>query len=349
MAVSPKGLPTAMDVAREAGVSRTTVSMVLRGEAKMRNISPATAERVMSIAQKMNYVPNQWARNFSRQRTGMIGVIFVNLGWDWAELCVRGMAQVFEKGNYTPFTACHDFDTQRARRELVSCIHRRDEAVIIQPVPGLADLYQRFNQVGIPLVFFCDRPPEIEDANFVAWDSVPDVRMVLEHLIQTGRKRIGYFGYDYEIPINQARYEMYKHVLKEHGLEIHDELIVKYDDWPMEKLVDRAIKQFFESGNEPPDAILAVNDGQAIPLLHEIQRRGIRVPDDVALAGMGDYPISGHYGINLTTMTEPLDEMGRAVAQAVVDLIENPEQGPIQRLIPGGQLKIRRTTSGVVA
>lgn len=346
MATSPKSLPTAMDIARKAGVSRTTVSMVLRGEAEKRNISAATAERVMAIAREMHYVPNQWARNFSRQRTGMVGVVFVNLRWDWAELCVRGMADVFKSHRYTAFTAIHDFDTERARRELLSCLQRRDEAVIIQPVPGVVDLYERLQQVGVPLVFFCDRPPELPDSNYIAWDSVPDARIAMQHLIGLGRKRIGYFGYDYQIPINQARFEMYLTSLQEAGLPVHNEWIFKTSDWPLQRLLDRAVEQLFDRGGERPDALFVVNDGLAIPLLDVMQKRGIRVPDDVAVMSMGDYPISGHHGIGLSSMAEPLEEMGRQAAAAVVQLIDDPGCGPIQKLVPGGGIKVRRTTVG---
>ncbi len=335
---------TAADIAREVGLSRTTVSMVLRGEAEMRNISPKTAQRVLETARRLNYVPNEWARNFRRQRSGMIGVVFINFRCDWAQLVIHGMSGVFGAKDYTPFVAIHDFDRERARRELLSCLRRRDEGVIIQPVPGLTDLYERIQEVGIPLIFLGDQPADMEEANVVAWDSVPDARLAVEHLIEVGRRRIAFLGYDYSMPINQGRFEEYLKILEERDLPRKDHWIsIPPIEWPEERIINVSLDRFFD-GQDPPDAIFALNDGLAVPLLDLLERRGIRVPEDVAVVGMGDTPLAGHTSIGLSTVVEPLEEMGREAAELMMNLIENPDQAPVRRLIPGGELKVRRST-----
>ena len=94
-----------------------------------------------------------------------------------------------------------------------------------------------------------------------------------------------------------------------------------------------------------PDSIFVLNDGLALPLLDGLCRRGISVPEDVALIGMGDLPLTGHSSMGLSTMREPVEEMGEA-AQTILKLIESPALGPIQRVISCVELKARRTTIG---
>lgn len=338
---------TAMDIAERVGVSRTTVSMVLRGEAEKRSISPTTAERVLAAAKELNYIPNQWASNFRRQRSGMIGVVLVDLTWNWAQLAVKGMSAAFQSSDYTPFVAIHDFDQERARRELLSCVRRRDEGVITQPSPGLEDVYERIVEVGLPLVFMGDRPTALPKANCVAWDSAPDAALAIRHLIETGRKRIGFFGYEYPMPLNEARFRMYLAVLEEAGLEPEAHWIARPPiGWSLDQLTEHAIDRMFKAGRSHPDAIFVLNDGLAVPLLDALEVRGIRVPEDAAVIGMGDYPICDHVGIGLSTVREPIEEMGRQAAELMMDLIDKPPADPVQILIPCGKLEVRRTTIG---
>lgn len=343
---SVRPVVTATDIARQLGLSRTTVSMVLRGEARKRQISQQTRDRILAAAKELNYAPNLWARNLRRQSSGMVGVIFVNFSLDWAQQVVSGMTCVLEAAGYSPFVAIHDWQRKRARRELLSCLQRRDDAVIMQPVPSLTDLYMGVRQAGVPLVFLGDRPGDMPDASFVAWDSAPDTRLAVEHLIRTGRRRIAYLGYKYPMPINENRFEMFALVLQEAGLPLNrDWVTVSPIESDLDRIADRALSKMFNDGQNHPDAIFAQNDGLAIPLLSALRSRGVRVPDDVAVVGMGDYPITSHEGISLSTTREPLPEMGREAALAVIELIRDPAQAPIQRLVPGGELRIRRTTS----
>ncbi len=343
---SPRTRVTTRDIAERLGLSRTTVCIVLRGEAEKRNISPRTAQRVLDTARELNYVPNNWARNLRRQRSGMIGVLLVNFRWDWADMLVTGLSRPLVAGGYTPFVAVHHFDSQGVRRELQSCIERRDEGVIMQPMPGLTDLYDGLQERGIPLVFIGDYPADMPQASFAAWDSAPDARLAVAHLLATGRRRIGFLGYEYAMPLNQARFDEYLRVLHEAGLPPEEHWIARPPlDWSFERMMEWSVQRMFRSGGAPPDGILALNDGLAVPLLDELARAGIRVPEDVGVVGMGDYPITRHAGISLSTVREPVTEMGQAAAEAIMRLLSEPAAGPVQRLLPCARLYARRTTA----
>lgn len=336
---------TVASMAKHLGVSPSTVSIVLRGEAERRKIPPQTVEKVLVAARELNYVPNQWARNLRRQRSGMVGVILASFRWDWAQELIRGMSDVFEPQGQTPFVAAHLYHVDRARRELLACLQRRDEAIITVPLPGLDDVYDQASKMGVPVVFIGDRPATLPDAHFVAWDSPTDARLAVEHLIQIGRKRIGFVGFDYPMPLNMARYDAYRSVLKEAGLQADQQWSVLS---PMTmsptEIVEHAIVKLFESGNPKPDGLFVQHDGLAIVLLDALMRRGIRVPQEVAVIGMGDYPIARHARISLSTVKEPIEELGRQSAEIALDLLKKAPKAPIQRLLPCGELKIRQTT-----
>jgi DNA-binding LacI/PurR family transcriptional regulator len=340
-----KSAVTATDIARETGLSPSTVSIVLRGLAGRRKIPPQTVERVQDAARRLNYVPNQWARNLRQQRSGMIGVVLASFRWDWAQELVGGMLGVLEPQGYTLFVAVHLYHPDRARRELLACLQRRDEAIITVPLPGLDDVYLQAERMGMPLIFIGDRPANLPKAHFVAWNSPQDTRTAIGHLIDIGRKRIGFVGFDYPMPLNVARYEAYRSVLKEAGLRINERWVVRASMMlSPDEIIEQSLEQVFGPGQAFPNALFVQHDGLAVVLLDALRGKGIRVPDDVALIGLGDYPVSRHAGIGLSTMREPIAEIGRESAEAAMSLIAKPNQKPIQHLLPCGQLSVRQTT-----
>lgn len=345
-----KGTVTAQSIADHLGVSASTVSIVLRGDATRRKISKATTERVLDAARKFNYVPNQMARTLRRQRTNSIGVLTGNLEWGWADRIMQAMEDVLEPAGYRTFVARHRFDATRAREELLSCMSRRDLGIVFQPLPTERPVYNQVIRAGMPLVFLSDCPTDLDNVSFVGWDSGPAARRAVEHLVQTGRRRIAFLGPSYPMAMSQQRYEAYLDVLREAGLPIEPAWAEQAPlDWSADEIVERTLDRLFNADKQWPDAIFALNDGLALPALASLERRGIRVPEDVALAGLGDLPVSGYRGVGLTTVPEPLAEIGQGVASVLLAHFADPNRGPIRRLIPSNKLIVRRTTVGDAA
>ncbi len=336
---------TSFDVADALGLSRATVSAVLRGQADKLGISSTTAERVLDTAKRLNYYPNKVARSLRSQRTGVIGAVLINFKHGWTDSVMEGMESVLSEADRAIFVATHRMVVQRAIKELTSCLMRHDEGIICQPVPGATDIYKRIKNAGRPLIFLGDYPEDVPDVSFVGWDSPPAVRVAVEHLIQTGRRRIGFIGIDYPMKMARARYLAYHEVLQEAGL-VENERWVAIPPllWPVEQIINWALDRMFVPGQEHPDGILARNDDIGLAALEGLRARGIRVPDDVALIGLGDLPVTNYSGISLSTVKEPTVEIGREAARLMLQLIDNPEHDPVHRLIPGRELKIRGTT-----
>lgn len=317
----------------------------MRGQAERQRISAETAERVHAAAREMGYVPNVMARALRRQRSHSIGVLMMNLQFGWAESVIESMNEVLGESDYTPFIAIHQMVPQRARKEVLSCLERRDEGVIYQPVPGETESYSRLQRAGVPVIFLGDRPEDVPDVSFVGWDSGPAARTAVQHLIETGRKRIGYLGVDYPLEMTRARYAAYEAALREAGLDPDDRWIAKAPlDWRGERFLNQSVDRMFAPGCDPPDAIFAGSDALALTVLEFLHDRGLRVPDDVAVMGMGDLPMARHSTVSLSTMKEPTEGIGRQAAQLMLDLIADRGKGPVHRLIRCDELKARRTT-----
>ena len=338
---------TAQQLATRLGLSRATVSIVLRGDAERRKISAKTTQAVLDAAKKHNYVPNLSARMLRRQRSEVIGVIFPNFRLDWAERAMSGMLNVLGETRFSPFVATHQFNPELFRKEVHAAMQRRDDALICYPLPGMNDLFAEIRAAGIPLIFIGDRPEDVSEGSWAIWDAAAAATVAVEHLVKQGRQRIAFLGLDYPMKMSVERFIAYKRVLKKKKLAINSKWIFQPSSRStIEQIVQPGLDQMFTGSGPHPDALFVLNDGIALPALQELERRGIRVPEDVAVIGMGDLPLTGYPAIGLSTLREPVEEMGQAAAEISMTLINQPRHDPIQRLLKCEELHQRRTTIG---
>jgi LacI family transcriptional regulator len=339
---------TSAELSRKLGLSPTTVSFVLNGLAEEKKIAAKTAARVLAAAKKYHYVPNPFARSLLKQRSEVIGVILGNFKMDYAEAVMQGMQGVFDNSSRIPFVAMHGFDAERNRKELLSSFARRDEGIIAFPLPGCDDVYRRIMDARVPLVLLGDVMPGLEYISSVTWDAEAAARVAVRHLLDTGRRRIAFLGVDYPGIGNLHRFKAYQAALHEAGLKVRRQWVAT--PRPMqqaEAMARTAIDGFFRPGaKDTPDAIFAINDGLALPALEDLRRLDLRVPEDVAVIGMQDLPLSGHPAIGLSTIREPVAEMAEQAARMVLDLIEGRASAPVHAVNSSAKLLIRRTTGG---
>jgi len=338
------------------GVSTATVGYVLSGKGRVKRISPPTIKKINDAAKELGYVPNLWAKSLVRQKSGVIGTIFAGYELGVAAVYMDGILPTLEKNDYMATSSTHRLNPDRLTKELKLSVLRRDEGLICQPFPGVKDIYADFmlNQ-NIPLLFMGDVYKDLPDCNFVIWNAESAVRKAIEYLIVTGRRKIAYVGIEQELNEQRSasgRYMAYRMALENAGLEIKDNWIgwekiherksLRYRD--TQAKIENVVESLLFSEKEKPDAIFFQHDILAIQSLIRIKKLGFRVPDDIAIVGMGDILLAGDLGASITTIQEPLNEIGEAVAESIMELVENPNREPIQRLIEGCNLKIRSTT-----
>lgn len=331
---------TVTALAKKLDLSITTVSMVLNGRAEQYKIAPSTAARVKRAASGMKYVPNMFARHLRLKKSSVIGVVFPHLRNDWAHHIMSGVYEPLNKAGYIPFIINHQEDRQHEAQQIESLLERRVDAFMINPIAGEYKIYRRIMNLGIPLVFFSDTISELPSVHYSVWD--PDeTAIAIRHLCEIGAKRIGYLGVNDSRPIARRRYKVFVNTLKKYGVPLNKEwVLMSRPGVPM----DKDLRRMFKSGKKHPDALFGVYDDCAMNALDILSSMGVRVPDDVAVAALGDSRQASPLCYDLTTVQAPMKEEGRGAAKLVLDLLQKSGSSPKNILVKGGKLIVRGST-----
>jgi LacI family transcriptional regulator len=334
---------TISQVAAEAGVARATAAFVISGRATELRISPQTIARVKAVADKLGYVPNQLARGMITGRTQVIGVILGGVWGKFGQLAIEGIREVLDAEGYTPFLTIHSWDEAREAREIDTLLRMRVDGVIVMPqITSRKECYESLMRQQVPVVFFGDVPFDMPDALVAAWDVRPAMQRLLEHLVAQGCRRVSLVGERF-FKYSRERYQVFKQTVAELGLE-HD---ATWDTWaevgdPEEPDWGRAIAV----RQSRPDAIVALNDNCGLRMIESLRRHGVRVPDDIRVAALGDTIETVEATAQLTSIREPIREIGRTAAQLVVDALRDPAVTPRERLITDAELVVRMSSGG---
>lgn len=333
---------TITELARHLGLATTTVSYALNGRGPEMKIAKQTVARIHKAAKELGYQPNFFAHNLRRKHTETIGIIFADLEENWAHRILRGIVSVFDKASYTPLLAVHFWETEREKREIQSLFQRKVDALICFPLPQSIEVYKQLIRQKKKFIFLGDTLPDLPQANYLAWDFGQAATTVMQHLIGRGYRRIGFVGPDHPTRMTLARFQAYRNNLEQAGLPLNPKWIIweKSGQVPREAVLNM-VK--VKKASERPDALFIMNDGLALPLLEVLETNGIRVPQQVAIASIGDLLASGHESIGLTSVHEPCKELGKGLAEATLELIRDDGEIKIQRNISSNILKLRRT------
>ncbi len=326
MAKRIKKSVTITTIAETLNVSPSTVSFVLSGKAKERAIGDETADRVRNMAEKMKYVPNYWARSLRRKRSHVISVLLDHMTNNWAETVLRAVTNVVHEKDYMPFFTTTWGDVKLLQRALLEILQRQDEGVISSSSIISESDYLRFQELRIPVVFLGAIPRTfytMQNIHAVRWDEAEAVKNLIRHLYASGRRRIAFAGMRSGLGLEDTRFNAFIETLEELDLQVDHRRFF----WGEEEIPKFAefFKPLFDNKHSRPDAIFAMTDGIALQVWRDLDKIGIRVPDDVALAGMGGWMKLVLDRVGLTTAIEPLQEMGMQAAKRLLELIENPD------------------------
>jgi len=335
-------------IAKKAGVAPPTASFILNGKAHEHGIAQKTIQRVLEIADQLNYVPNEAARSLRRQRSATLGVLFAHLRDEWADRAMAGMREILGPAGYVPLITVHRFNPEWERQEIQTLLERRVEALICVPRTEDAGEYERVVNRGVPLIFLGDTLESMPQANFVAWDAEGAARSAVRHLIETGRRRIAFLGWNMPRPFIKVRYAAYLQTLGEAGLEARDEWAAFFPIGESSapesgKTVALALRRMFGRNRRRPDAVFASADFLNTEALMALSEMGFRIPEDVSMGTLSAQPLMAHL-IGSSVVPVPAMELGQEVARVALELLGHPENAPIQRVVPCRNLQAGRAT-----
>jgi LacI family transcriptional regulator len=339
MGVEGDRQPTIDDVVRLAGVGKGTVSRVINGSA---SVSDATRARVRKVIEDLNFRPNVAARRLSQgTATRQIGVLESFITSPSFTDRLRGIQDVIESTDDFELLLFSCGSPDRYARRLAGIVEQRSvEGLLIVDLILSEDQAAQLEAAGIAVVFI--------SAEHRAWPSVgPDDRrggyLATRHLIEQGHRRIAYVGDAFPDPFGfttgRDRYQGYADALKDAGLPLDRRWVGlgKHSKAEASDLTCRILAE-----REPPTAIFAMSDIQAIGSMTGAQNMGARVPADVSIIGFDDIEISSVVG--LTTVRQHLTESGRIGARYLLSRLRGERQVAIGEL-PALEVVARRTTA----
>ncbi|ACK42011.1 MULTISPECIES: LacI family DNA-binding transcriptional regulator [Dictyoglomus] len=330
-----KKAPTSWDVARLAGVSRSTVSFVLNNTPGIK-ISEETRRRVLEAVKALDYKPNAIARSLAKQKTEAIAFFVLDIANPVFPNMARGIEDVARQNGYTLFLCNTDGKTLREVRYMNIMLERRVDGIIAGALSNeeVSKIAQKKN---IPLVIL--EHPRLPEHDVVYADNVKGSYEAVMHFVELGHKRIAHITINPESIIVQERIEGYKKALEDAGIPFDDNLLkIFYDKVDEEK----AINELF-SLPDPPTAIFTFSDFMAIQVMKILIRRGYRIPEDVSVIGFDD-TLANLTIPALTTVSQPFYEMGAKAAEILIERLKNPNM-PIQHIKLPTKLVIRESTA----
>lgn len=325
-----------VDVAKAAGLSAGTVSQILNCQDA--RYSPRTRQRVQEVARSLGYQPNRMAQKLVTQTSRTIGVLFQDLTYSSANEMLLGMLPVFKKAGYDHEISVSFWDLDLERRDVEAARQLRLDGLIAVPLPGPGAAYADAIANGMPVVFVSDHLAAIP-ADSVCVDGADAAYRVTQHLLERGHHRIAYLGVKSESLQLLDRHRGFRRAMAEANLPVPKEyeLWGKVNDIPS---IEKRVQQFLKLP-VPPTAIVAVSDPVATQGLGMLHRQG--ATGQIALAGIGDVPMSDHACISLTTVSEPVREMGRRAAERILERLNHPELAPAPIRLRG-KLVVRDST-----
>ena len=331
--------PTILDVASRAGVSKSTVSNVIRGEV---GVSQDTKGKVEAAIKQLGYRPNFLARQLVQQRTNILGVVVGDLANPfYAEMAKSVERQAATRG-YTAMFCNTEGDSASELAGIEMLLAQRVAGIVFLAFSGDSRTMRETLQHQVPAVFLACH----EDwGDVVAADDELGGRLATRHLAESGHRRIGFLSIpELADSSDQARYVGCIKEARESGAT------VRRISWspPAESAeVDGAREELREvfAGDDPITGVFASNDLAAVDLMEFADRVGLRVPDDVSVVGFDDVPIAGLARIALTTVAQPRDQLARTGIETIIERIEGKRKGRPTTTLVGVNLVLRSSTA----
>ncbi len=340
---------TIREVAKQCGLSPTTVSMVLNKAPLAQFIPEATKQRVIEIAQGMGYQPNPFAQALRSRHSHTIGVMVPDIADPYCAQILRGIEKSFSRSDYLPFLVDIQNDSSRFKKYLNVLLGRRVEGLIIlaNSLSFEPELLSALEGQKIPSVIL-GREPGSEALNWVATDNELGAQQALEHLYRLGHRKIAFVRGPELIIDSHHQWDGIRAFAGTVGLELDTQLVVTLSDpfSSYEGGFERT--QQLLARNVPFTALLAFDDMTAFGCIRALISAGLRVPQDCSVSGFDDIPAAAFYNPSLTSVREHLEKLASMGAEILMDAMgagrKNQAVSPVHRKIKP-ELIVRESTA----
>jgi LacI family transcriptional regulator len=328
---------TIKDIARELGISVSTVSRALQNHP---DISEQTKELVRECAHRLHYKPNLMASNLRTSKNTTIGVVIPELNHHFFASVLDGIEQTANDAGYNILICQSSEQVEKEEQNIQMLLNSRVAGILVGISKETIHLQhlQDIIDSGIPLVLY-DRPCPSLLCDQVVSDDYAGAYNAVEYLIQTGCKRIMYFSSPMQLEVAHRRYQGWRDALLHYGLSIDNGAILTCDTRAQAIIETPNVMK----GIEKPDAIFCVNDNCAVGVLYAAQILGLRIPEDISICGFSDAPLCRTSSPMLTTVEQHGQEIGQRAMQRLLKRLEG-DQRIVRTEMVATDLIVRETT-----
>lgn len=319
---------TIKDIARELGISPSTVSRALKDHP---DISSETKKAVNALADKLNYQPNIVALSLRQKKTNTIGVVIPELVHFFFSTVISGIEDVAYEAGYSVIITQSNESFDREVTDLKALFNSRVDGMLLS-ISRETTNYDHIESIlskGVPIVFY-DRMYNNPNSSKVIVDDYVGAKEAVGHLIEQGCKRIAHLQAAPNLLISEDRLRGYKDALREANLPYQENFVLQCPSGTLEE-AEKATRKLLAL-TPPPDAIFANNDMLAMGAMKAIKEKGLNIPGDVALMGFSNWFFSQLMDPPLSSVDQPGYEMGQEAARLLIRHIEmkDKDQGEPQ-------------------
>ncbi|OUS70787.1 hypothetical protein B1748_27760 [Paenibacillus sp. MY03] len=333
---------TLKDVALKAGVSEATASLAMNNK---KTVNADTKKKVLDTARQMGYIPNSLARGLARSKTNTIGLVVTDVQNPYFGSIVNYIDQYLRKFHYNLILSVSNDDIEAENQIIENFIRQRVDGVIVIPAPvmrGDFSVFAHLESNQIPYVFSTTYY-EGMTCDSVMTDLSEGSFLLAEYLIGLGHRRIMFLASaNQNVLLSKLRIEGCKRAYSEAGMDLNDLHIVECSRNDFNSGY-KAVLDYF-NGTDRPDAVMAINDIMALGAMKAIKELGMRIPQDISVAGYDDLIFSSISDVSLTTVRQIVPEICMESVQILLDRIEGKTAPPRITMIQP-ELIIRRSTS----
>jgi len=331
------------DLAEYLGLAPATVSLVMNGSGVAQSISRETKDRIFAAAKKFNYRPNFFARCLRTRRSFTIGIMVPEVSEGYTAIVMSGIEDHLLQEGYFYFVASHRFQPD--------LIDEYPDLFLYRSVDGLIAVNTPWKrQLPVPVVTISSHHA-VKGVTKIVLDHHHAADVALAHLVELGHRDIAFIkGQDFTQD-TEVRWDAITQAARRLGLPISPRLVIQMEDnLPTSELGYRVTHKLL-SQSKRFTALFAFNDMTAIGAIRALHERGLRVPDDVSVVGFDDIDSAAYQNPGLTTVRQPLREMGRMAAQEVLKQISQAKDSsaPVNEITMQSELIVRGTTSAIIA
>lgn len=308
---------TMKEIAKKLGVSVSTVSRALKDSPELHT---DTKLRIVEMAKSMNYQYNLLAQSLRISRSKVLGVIVPELTSHFFSSNISGIQDTAYKRGYNIMICQSNESYEQEKANVRTLVSSQVDGLLIslsretKSYEHIQELYDR----EIPFIMF-DRVTEEIPVSKVTVDDAHGAYLAVQHLLDQGCKKIAYFSGPEDLYISKKRKEGYLEALAEHGISEKDSKVFVTDLTPE---MNRQVTLDMLASEDIPDAIFAMIDPLALDVMLVLKEKGIKIPDQIALAGFTNNPTSAVVEPSLTTVSQPGYEMGQLAANHLLDQLD---------------------------